>query len=189
MPTSLLPPLPRRHLLALAVLLPLAGCAGYRLHNTGLSISQAELQSRLAQKFPKTLGKPELLALQLSAPQLTLQAASNRVSLTLALQLHTPLGQAQQGRLTLSSALQFDPERQAIVLQQPQLEALQLDGLGAGGSEQLQRLASRAVHELLQGSPIFSATPEQMARLGPRFASGARITVQADSIVLAPLPQ
>ena len=189
MPTALLPSLPRRHLLTLTLLLPLAGCAGLHLHNAALSISQAELQSRLAQKFPQTLGKPELLALQLSAPQLTLQPASNRVSLTLALQLRTPLAQSQQGRLTLTSALQFDPERRAIVLQQPQLETLQIDGLGARGGQQLQRLANQAAQELLQGSAIFSATPEQMARLGPRFASGASITVQADRIVLTPLPQ
>jgi hypothetical protein len=159
--------LPRRRLLLGLtpwVLLP-AGCADLGLPSQ-LTLSQAELDERLARRFPRTQRVLEVLELTLSAPQVVLLPARNRLGCDFALQLRERLfDSSHAGRVAFDSALRWEPLDATLRLWQVDVQRLDLDTLprALGGSSQ--RLGRLLAEQLLEGLVLWQMPEAQRQRL------------------------
>lgn len=180
--------LSRRQWLGLPVLvLPVAATAGYNFWTGEYTLSHQELQAQVEKKFPLKLRYSELFEVRLTEPVLSLDATTNRASLATQVQIRNPIVQPRQvqGHLALSSGLRFDVASNAIRLDQPTAERVELEGLNSQGAQQLQTVGAVVAQELLRDYALYTFKPEELRRFGKTFEPGA-ITVMADGIKVSP---
>lgn len=180
--------LPRRQLLSLPLLaLPLVASAGYNFWTREYTLSRAELQAQMLKHFPKQLRYGELFEVQVTDPLLALNAPANRVALAVQVQIRNPFIQPRQvqGALTLSSGLKFDAATNAIRLDQPTADRVELEGMRGQDARQLQSIGASVVQELLRDYALHTFKPEELSRFGKTFEPGA-ITVLEDGIKVSP---
>ena len=158
----------------------LAACAGLGNEYT---FSQAQLQSALERKFPFSKRYMELFDVQLTNPQLVLDAARNRVTVQFDAAIDNRLffRQPLNGRFALDSALRYDPASHSLVLQDPEVKQFDVQGLPGQYSRQLNALGGILAEQLLQGYPLYTFKPEQLRYAGMQVEPGT-ITVLPDGI-------
>lgn len=150
---------------ALAAAAALAGCAALPQQ---ITLSEAELQAQLARRFPVQRSVLELIDLQLSDPQLRLDAASNRLSTELTLRAleRRGSGRSLQGRLALDYGLRWEPADASVRLVDPRVAGLQFEQLPEGWArraELLQRMAAPLAERLLDDLVLYRV-PDQRLR-------------------------
>lgn len=188
MPRSQSPLLARRQLLGAGLcLLPLAASAGYNFWTGEYTLSRAELQAQMLKHFPKQLRYGELFEVQMTDPQLTLDAPANRVGLAVQMQIRNPFIQPRQvqGALALSSGLKFDVVANALRLDRPTADRVELEGIRGQDARQLQSIGAAVAQELLRDYALYTFQPEDLSRFGKTFEPGA-ITVLEDGIKVSP---
>jgi len=186
-----IPSLPaRRRLLraALATVLlpvPLAAFAGFNFFTSEYTASRDELQAQIVKRFPVERRYAEIFKVALRDPQLALDAAQNRVAITMALTIESPLlrPSAVDGLLTLSSALRYDPAARAIRLDRPQADRIELQGLAGRDAERLQQIGAVVAQELLRDQPLRTFSAQELT-VGRKTYDIGDITVQADAIAV-----
>lgn len=94
------------------------------------TVSKAQLQTALAQRFPLRYPVPGLLDLELHSPQLQLLPASNRLSAELAVQAAGPaLERIHTGTFALEFGLRYEPSDRSIRATKLRLQRLQFPTL------------------------------------------------------------
>lgn len=159
--------LPRRRLLLGLTpwVLLAAGCAELGLPSQ-LTLSQAELDERLARRFPRTQRVLEVLELTLSTPQVTLLPALNRLGCELALQLRERLfDSSHAGRVAFDAALRWEPLDATLRLSQVNVQRLDLDTLPRSLGASSQRLGRLLAEQLLEGLVLWQMPDAQRQRL------------------------
>jgi hypothetical protein len=110
----------RRHfcLAALATSLPWRAWAGFNFWNSEYTVTRSELQAMIATRFPLSQRYAQIVTVELSEPQLALNAAANRAAITAHVSIASPLLRAGQvnGTVTLSSALRYGAAMRALLL-------------------------------------------------------------------------
>ena len=169
------------------LVLPLAATAGYNFWTGEYTLSHHDLQAQVEKKFPLKLRYSELFEVRLTDPLLSLDAGSNRATLATLVQIRNPIVQPRQvqGHLALSSGLKFDVASNAIRLDQPTAERVELEGLNSQGAQQLQTVGAVVAQELLRDYALYTFKPEELRRFGKTFEPGT-ITVMADGIKVSP---
>lgn len=182
-------PLGRRHVLRTLLLgaaLPLGSArawAGFNFFTSEYTASRAELEQALGKQFPQQRGYGGLFTVVLRDPQLGLDAQANRLRLSMALSIASPLLQPSEmpGRATLSSALRYDASTLSVRLEQPRAEQLQLQGVTGSDAERLQRVAAAVAQEALQGQALHTFKPEELT-VGRKTYEIGEITVLTDGL-------
>ncbi|NML14198.1 hypothetical protein [Azohydromonas caseinilytica] len=155
----------RRRLLLSFPFLGLAGCAGLGLPSQ-LTLTQAELDERLARRFPRTQRVLEVLELTLSAPRVALLPQSNRLACDFALGLRDRLFDSQYaGRIGFDTGLRWEPSDATLRLSQVTVQRLELDTAPRALSAQGQRLGRLLAEQLLEGFTLWQMPEEQHRRL------------------------
>ena len=169
----------------------LAGCGALLPHS--IVLGEAELQAQLARRFPLQRSLLGSLELELSDPQLRLDAPSQRLATELTLRGSERLsGRSLQGRLALDYALRYEPADASIRLVQPRVTSLQLDpvpGLSARRTETLQRLVLPLAERLLDEMVLYRVPDERLQRLqraGVR-PGALQVTPEGLEVTLEPL--
>ncbi|AKJ28309.1 DUF1439 domain-containing protein [Caldimonas brevitalea] len=185
----------RRHVLAavapmLLAVVGLSGCAGLGGPRT-LELSEAQLLESLSREFPfnsRVLGVLDVVALM---PRLKLLPESNRLATEFDLRLGAMPGTREtSGVLGLSYGLRFDPAQQAVVLDAPRIERLNI-GNGPGLQQGFAgRVAAGLAEEMLRDVPVYRLKPEDQRKLDAhRLQPGAiRVTSRGLSVELTPKP-
>jgi len=172
------PFLPR---LALALLLAAsmrpAVANGLQFHGRQASVDAATVQAFLEPRFPRQYAPlGPLLELHLEPPRLQFPDGPR---LRLELDLAVQLGQSRMelGTAQLSSALRYDPDHAALMLEQPRLEAFQPHpGTGASGLDAEGReLVNAWLQDYARNEPLYRPDPALLAMLGGMQVVGARI--------------
>ena len=160
--------LSRRRLLLLGLAplgLALAGCGNLGLPSQ-LTLSQAELDERLARRFPRTQRLLEVLDLTLSAPHVVMLPAQNRLACDFALQLRERLfDSSHAGRIGFDTALRWEPLDATLRLSQVNVQRLELDTLPRALPAPSQRLGRLLAEQLLEGLVLWQMPEEQRRRL------------------------
>ncbi|TXI84815.1 MAG: DUF1439 domain-containing protein [Cupriavidus sp.] len=158
----------------------LAACAHFGNEYT---FSQAQLQSALERKFPFSKRYMEVFDVQLTNPQLVLDAARNRVTIQFDAAVDNRLffRQPMNGRFALDSALRYDPASRSLVLQDPEVKQFDVQGLPGPYARQLNAVGGILAEQLLQGYPLYTFKPEQLGYAGTHVEPGT-ITVLPDGI-------
>jgi hypothetical protein len=158
----------RRRLLLLGIAplgLPLAGCGTLGLPSQ-LTLSQAELDERLARRFPRTQRLLEVLDLTLSAPHVVMLPAQGRLACDFALQLRERLfDTSHAGRVGFDTALRWEPQDATLRLSQVNVQHLELDTLPRTLGASSQRLGRLLAEQLLEGLVLWQMPEAQRQRL------------------------
>ena len=175
--------LTRRTLLgASAALLSGRALAGFNFFDSEYTATREELQRLIARRFPLTRQYGALVSVSLSDPQLSLDAAANRIALAAQVAIASALlPQPVGGQVAISSALRYDPPTRALRLEQPHVEQITLDGVHGPDAGRLQRIGAVVAQELLQGQALHTFRAEDLTVGLKTYQIGA-ITVHQDSI-------
>jgi hypothetical protein len=178
-------PARRRHLclIVLGAALPARAWAGFNFWNSEYTATRSELQAMLATRFPLAQRYAQLVTVELSDPQLGLDAAANRAALTANVAIASPLLGANpvRGTVALSSALRYDAAARALRLEQPRTERLELQGVRGADAERLRQIGGLVAQELLQGQVLRSFGADEL-RVGNKTYEIGDITVLDDGI-------
>ena len=116
--------------IVLLLLLVVAGAAAFWFLGQGgmtLRVSQAELQTRLDERFP--IVKDGLLGeIRLSEPRVGLSSATKRVSVDFSLAGNSFLTGEIEGRGVLSGELRYDSPEASLYLDRPEIDLELIDG-------------------------------------------------------------
>lgn len=143
----------------------LAGCSGLGLPSR-LTLTQAELDERLARRFPRTQRVLEVLDLTLSEPRVALLPQANRLGCEFALGLRERLlDNRYAGRIAFDTALRWEPRDASLRLAQVAVQRLELAGAPGALSGQAQRIGRLLAEQVLEGFTLWQMPPEQQQRL------------------------
>lgn len=167
--------MPRRLVLITAVLIAsvaLATCAVVSSLNSGhLDIEQAELQARIAPRFPTHHCKLLIACLDLSNPVVVLTEGDDRIGMTA--DAKVTLGTSERtGRVGLSARPRYMPAEGQLFLENLQVTTLELSGLPAEYAEVVKLYAPQLAKDALQRRPVYtldtSTAKGALARLAVR---------------------
>jgi len=173
----------RRALLGMGVALAASqALAGFNFFTGKYTLTRDELQQLLVRRFPLTRGHGMLINVTLSDPQLSLEAAANRVAIAATVSIASALlPQPVDGQITISSALRYDPPTRTLYLEQPDVEHIALEGVNGQDAEHLQRIGAAVGRELLQDQPLHTFRAKDLTVGLKTYEIGA-ITVHEDGI-------
>nr|WP_092139242.1 DUF1439 domain-containing protein [Cupriavidus sp. YR651] len=156
--------------------------AGYNVWTGEYTFTKAELQSAVDKRFPTTLRYGELVSVKLTHPRLVLDEAGNRVitqmdaALTNTVLPSPPIN----GTLALNSGIRYDATRRAVLLDNPTVQQVQVQGMSQY-SEQLNAIGAVVAQQLLKDYPLYTFKPDELRFNGKDVEPGA-ITVAPDGI-------
>ena len=171
-------------LLACCVVASCASLAGPRQ----IEIPLYKLQAGIDRRFPVDNRVLELFDIRLSRPQLTLQAGSDRVALSMEAYVAPPFTkQSWSGSLALSGRLSVDAARGAVLMSEPRVDKFAIDGVDEVRQRQLGRVANVLMTKVIRDVPVYSFRMEDLRYGGVQFVP-TRISSSADALVVTVEP-
>jgi hypothetical protein len=163
--------------------IPAIAMAGFDFFLSEYSVTQAELQTEMAKRFPLQQRYSGLFTVTLREPLLGLDPANNRLSVTTRLDIGSPLLRPPgvKGSVSVSSALRYDAPTRAVRLVEPRAERIEIQGLSGRDAEQLQQIGGVVAQELLRDQALHTFDPKDMT-LGSKVYEIGDITVQNDGV-------
>lgn len=161
----------------------LSGCASL-MGSRQMDISAAQIEQALASQFPFNNRYLELLDVKVTNPRVSFQPDSNRILTNLDASVAPPfLNRSWLGNLAVSGQLAFDPNRRALVLAQPRVEAFNIQGLDPLYANQIQKVASLLAEQIFTQIPLYTLSPEQLRFGGINF-NPSTITTRQNGLVV-----
>ena len=143
-----------------------------------------KLQAVLASKLPANTRYLELIDINVINPRLQLSPDSNRVVVTVDASVTPVFGKkVLRGSFRMSGVLAIDGVRQAVIVQQPRMEELTIDGMDTAVTGQLAKIGGVLAARILQDVPLYTFTPEQFRHAGVQF-SPTRISTTPKALVV-----
>jgi hypothetical protein len=163
--------------------IPTFGLAGFDFFLSEYTASRAELQAEMVKRFPLQQRYAELFTVTLRDPQLGLDPANNRLSVTALLNIASPMLRPPgvEGRVSVSSALRYDAPTRAVRLVQPRADRIELQGLSGRDSERLQQIGAAVAQELLRDQALHTFDVKDLT-VGTKVYEIGDITVQQDAV-------
>ncbi|VVE23587.1 hypothetical protein PIN31115_03269 [Pandoraea iniqua] len=157
--------------------------AAYNIWTGEYTMTRQEIESAVDKRFPTTLRYGQLLSVELTHPQLGFNPQANRVNTQVDAQVANVLigGQPLKGVIAMSSALKYDPVKRAVVLDNPSVERVDVDGMPPAYGQQLSAVGGTVAQQVLNQYAIYTFKPEQL-RYGGRDVEPGAITVLPDGI-------
>lgn len=142
--------------LALLTAIGLATCGVMtRLSGGHLDIEQAELQARIAKRFPTSHCRIVIACVDLSNPVVVLKEGSDRIGFTA--DVKVVLGTREHtGRLGLSGLPRYVPNEGQLFIDDLQIDTLELAGLPAEYAELVKLRGPAAARSALQSHPVYT---------------------------------
>jgi len=183
----------RRPLLGWAVAaLALAGCT----HTPGATaqprytVSAAQLDQVLAERFPRRLAAAGVIELQIRAPRLRFLPEQNRLASDLPIDASGPaLGRPLSGNVDLDFALRYEPSDQTLRAHQIRIQAVRLAGLTPEAQLLLDAYARTAAERALFEVVLHRLRPQDLALAHTMGFEPGPITVTADGLVIGFVPR
>jgi len=170
-------------LIVIGIMLMLSSCAGL-IGKREVELPLAQLQDAMARKFPFNNRYLELFDVSLTNPRLTLQPGTNRVVTTMDASVAPPFMKTPwKGSFTLSGMLRLDPARRAVLLAEPRMEKMAIDGMSSAYSSQIGKIGTLIVEQLMQDMPVYTFDENDFRYAGMRFLP-AKINTKANALVV-----
>ena len=137
----------------------------------------------IAARFPLAQRYAQLVTVRLSDPQLGLNPATNRAAIAARVVIDSPLLRAGKvgGAVEFSSALRYDATMRALLLEKPEAERIELQGVSGADAARLQQIGALVAQELLQGQVLRRFTADELS-FGNKIYEVGDITIVADGI-------
>lgn len=169
-------------LAAAALAVATAAHAGYNIWTGDYTFTRQELQQAVDKRFPATLRYAQVVSVQLTHPRLVLDDANNRITTQMDAQLTNGLAASPpvNGTLSLNSGLRYDRTQRAVLLDNPTVQDVQVQGM-ALYKEQLNAIGAVVAQQLLKDYPIYTFGPDEL-RFGGKEVEPGAIKVEPDGI-------
>jgi hypothetical protein len=178
----------KRRTFALSMAAALAGCASLGVPDR-LTLSQAELNERLAQRFPQERRWLELFDLRIARPVVTLLPATNRLGTLLDLEAAERLfGRRFGGRVTLDYALRYDAPSRSLRMAQVRVWRVELEGWPEAAAPG--RLGAWLAEQFFEDLPLHEFRADDLQRIAAagRRPGAVTVTSRGLEIALEPVP-
>ena len=168
----------------------LACCPAARLLAQGAErprykVSAAQLYEALSARFPVRLGIPGLLELQVSALELLMLPARNKLGASLRAKASGPAVEGmQQGMLDLVFALRYEGGDQSIRAHEPEIIDIRWPGLPAESLQALQIILPGMGREIVAELVLHRFTPRELALPATMGFEPETLTVVEDGVLV-----
>jgi hypothetical protein len=155
-------------------------------------VSAAELYEALSARFPLRLGLAGLLELQVSAPQLLLLPARNKLGATLVAQASGPAVQPMPpGALDVVFGLRYEPADQTVRAQQMEVLDIRMPGLSADTTQALRTVLPQLFRDAVGELVLHKFSQRELALPETMGFEPETLTVLADGVLVgfAPKPR
>ena len=128
-----------------------------------VSISEAQLQKKLNERLAIPITLLKIFDVSLSNSTVRFDGKSGRMMTSLDTSLSSPItNKVLTGKLDISGKLRFDAAINSVVLDDPKVENLNLDGLGGKYADLFNVLAKKLGGDLLNGLTLYTVKPEDL---------------------------
>ncbi|MFM9836503.1 MAG: DUF1439 domain-containing protein [Methylophilaceae bacterium] len=156
-----------KKLLIVLVACILGACATDRT----VHISEAQVQEMLNKKLALPISVLKIFDVNLSNSLVKFDKTTGRMNTTLDTNMSSQLlDKTLAGKLGISGKLRFDAPTQSIVLDDPKIEQLTLDGAGGKYNDLLNALAKTVGGEMLNGITLYTVKPEDLKYGGTSYS-------------------
>jgi len=171
----------------LATLL-LAACASL-IGPRDVEVPQARLQESLEHRFPFNQRYLGLFDVSAVNPRVALLPDQNRISAAMDLAVRPIIGSGtgMRGSLTVSGVPRVDAARGELLLGEPRVDELNIDGLERGLGSQLAGITSFLAQTLIGDLPVYRFAPETLRYAGVSFTP-VKIATRSDRVVVTFAP-
>jgi Protein of unknown function (DUF1439) len=146
------------------------------------TFSRRQVQDALARKFPYRHTVSQVFEIALTDPVVGFEPEANRVTVRLDAHVASPfLQQPVDGAFTVSSRLEYDEARRAVVLRSPSVENVDVQGEARAYRQQIEAAGALAAAQWLDGYPIYTFKPEELQFAGVNYEPGT-ITILTNGI-------
>ncbi|MDP2070167.1 DUF1439 domain-containing protein [Methylotenera sp.] len=137
------------------------GCA--TLSDRTVNVTEVQLQQKLNERLATPISLLKIFDVNLSNSIVKFDGKTGRMITRLDASLTSLLSdKALAGKLDISGKLRFDAATNSVVLDDPKVESLNLDGLDAKQGEFFNLLAQRLGGEMLNGLSLYTVKPEDL---------------------------
>jgi hypothetical protein len=173
--------------LGLILALFLSQCATIMGERT-VKMSASQIQQKLNHKLEKPLTVMKVFHVQLSNALVSLDPASGRIHTTMDASIASDLlANTATGKASLSGLLKFDPARNAVVLDQPTVDSVQLDGANSQWNGMVQQLSKEIGSKWLNQLVLYEVKPEDLTYAGAHYQpTDLRVTADEVQVTLKP---
>jgi hypothetical protein len=119
-----------------------------------ISLTQAELQARVAPKFPVTIAKP-LVTVTLENPKVLLPEGRDRIGLAVDIRVKLPLGKSVSGKAAALGVPRYDGASRAFYFADPTIETFEVEGMNPEHEQLVRSLVQAAAATTLERVPIY----------------------------------
>lgn len=178
-------------LLALFIWAALAGThAALAQGKPSYTVSAAQLQQAVAQRFPMRYQVAGLVDLDVKSPLLRLLPEQNRLAAAVAINAAGPaLGRSYPGTFDIDFALRYEPSDQTLRAHQLQVRSLRMEGLNPGTTELLQATLPGLVRDNLREVVVHRLRPQDLALPDGMGLQPDTITVTRDGLEIGFAPK
>lgn len=147
-------------------------------------IPLTKLQEAISQRFPFNNRFLQLLDVRVTNPRVSLQPQGNRILTSMDISIAPPLiNRSWTGNLAISGRPQIDMARYAVVLAEPRVESLNVNGLDPAYASQATRIGGFLAEQLLTDMALYTFRPEDLRFAGTSFIPTG-ITTRQDAVVV-----
>ena len=151
----------------------------------GYTVTTAQLQQAVAEKFPMSYPVGGLLELTLQPPRLRLLPEQNRLATQMVVDAGGPaLSRATNGNLDVDFALRYEASDLSIRAHELRVNTLKFDGLGAQPSALLSAYGPQLAQEALQDVILHQLKPQDLALPDGMGLQPGSITVTAKGLTI-----
>ena len=151
----------------------------------GYTVSAAQLQQAVAQRFPLRYPVPGVLNLDLQAPRLSLLPAQNRLAAQMAVDAAGPaLRRSHSGSVTVDFALRYEPSDRTVRAVQLHFQNLQFPSLQPAVVELLATYGPALAAQALQEVVLHQLKPQDLALPDTMGLQPGSITVTEQGLVV-----
>jgi hypothetical protein len=152
------------------VLLSLSGCATMMGDRT-VNVTGDQIAQKLNEKLALPIQIAKIFNMNLSNSVVNFDKTTGRMTTTMDTKLSSELFEKTlNGKLGISGKMRFDAATQSVVLDEPKIENLDLDGVGGDFSKIFNAMAKTVGGEMLTGLTLYKVKPEDLKFGGTTYA-------------------
>lgn len=154
------------------------------------TVSTAQLQQLVAQRFPRRFPVADLLNLDVQAPRLRLLPAQNRLSAEMAVEAAGPaLHRPRRGRFEVDFALRYEPSDRSLRAHQLRFRQLSIEELQPAAAAWLNSYGPALAEQALQEVVLHQLRPQDLALADVMGLQPGPITVTDAGLVIGFIPK
>ena len=159
-----------RVFIILLILLTLSSCATMMGDRT-VNVTGDQIAQKLNEKLALPIQLMKVFNMNLSNSVVNFDKTTGRMTTTMDTKLSSELfDKTLNGKLGISGKLRFDGATQSVVLDEPQIENLDLEGADGNFSKIFNSLAKTVGGEMLTGLTLYKVKPEDLKFGGTNYS-------------------